>query len=319
MPDISSGSYIDVRGISHRYGERLALDQVSFGVAKGELFSLLGPNGGGKTTLFKILSTLIRPTQGDALIGGASLVSAADAVRRQLGVVFQHPSLDVKLTVEENLICHGQLYQMPAAKLSERVAFVLNRLALSERARDLVETLSGGLQRRVELGKALLHQPPLLILDEPSTGLDPGARRDFLTYLRQLRDEDGVTIILTTHFMDEAERCDRVAIINRGSLVRIGAPAELKSHVGGDVVVLQTTAPDDLCGRIAQRFHVEARVVDGSVRVERDRGHEFVRDVVEAFPAEIASVTYGKPTLEDAFIHFTGHQFWAAGNDGAEA
>lgn len=312
-----SDSVIEVKSISHRYGDRLALNDVSFCVGRGEIFGLLGPNGGGKTTLFKILSTLIKPTSGDAVIAGHSAVQQPAAVRQQIGVVFQHPSLDGKLTVEENLVCHGNLYGLGGSRLQQRVRFVLERVALSDRAGDMVESLSGGMQRRVELAKSLLAQPPLLILDEPSTGLDPGARRDFLAYLRQLRDQEGVTIVLTTHFMDEAERCDRVAILHQGSLVRIGNPDELKSHVGGDVVVLQSHAPEDLQAKIHARFGCEARLVDGSVRVERERGHEFVRDVVDAFPAEVASVTYGKPTLEDAFIHFTGHRFWAAGESTA--
>ncbi|HYD46937.1 MAG TPA: ATP-binding cassette domain-containing protein [Terriglobales bacterium] len=309
---------IEVSGLTHRYESRLALDGVSFSVNRGEIFGLLGPNGGGKTTLFKILSTLIRPSAGEATIAGHSLRGDPSAVRRHLGVVFQQPSVDGKLTVEENLVCHGHLYNIGGTALQQRVGQVLDRLALADRRRELVERLSGGLQRRVELAKSLLQQPPLLILDEPSTGLDPGARRDFVNYLRQLRERDGVTIVLTTHLMDEAERCDRIGILHQGSLVKIGVPDELKAHVGGDVVVLQSAAPEDLAAKIRERFGVSTQLVDGSVRVERERGHELVRDVVDAFPAEVTSVTYGKPTLEDAFIHFTGHRFWSNGEE-AEA
>jgi ABC-2 type transport system ATP-binding protein len=218
--------------------------------------------------------------------------------------------LDGKLTVFENLMCHGHLYGLHGDELRHRAGERLERLGLADRRRDLVETLSGGLQRRAELAKALLHSPPILLLDEPSTGLDPGARRDFLQYLGELRDRDAVTIVLTTHYMEEAERCDRVAILHQGKLASLGAPGELKSHVGGDVVVLQSKNPEALRRSIEDRFGHEAFVVDGTVRIERPRGHEFVRDVVEAFPAEISFVTYGKPTLEDVFIHLTGHRFW---------
>src|SRR5262249_4579278 len=308
-----------VDGLRHTYGERVALDDVSFTVPRAEVFGLLGPNGGGKTTLFKILSTLLKPTAGRAFVFGDALGTAADAVRRHLGVVFQHPSLDHKLRVAENLGCHGQLYGLHGNSLRGRIRTVLARVGLTERAGDRVETLSGGLQRRAELAKALLHEPPLLLLDEPSTGLDPGARRDFMQYLRELRNQDGVTVVLTTHYMEEAERCDRIAILHHGKLVRVGSPAELKSAVGGDVVVMQAAEPEVLRVKLRQRFGCDASVVDGTVRVERPRGHEFVRDVVEAFPGELSLVTYGKPTLEDVFVHLTGHRFWVDGDGTADA
>ena len=292
------------------YGTRVALDDVSFSVARGEIFGLLGPNGGGKTTLFKILSTLMPASGGSATVFGDAVQRAPAAVRRHLGVVFQHPSLDDKLTVLENLTCHGYLYGIHGARLQERTQTVLQRLGLADRAAERVAALSGGLKRRTELAKALLHQPPVLLLDEPSTGLDPGARRDFIQYLRELRERDGVTIILTTHYMDEAERCDRVAILHRGKLVSVGAPVELKERVGGDIVVLQTQEPQRLRDKIQERFACDATLVDGTLRIERPRGHEFVRDVVDAFPSDITFVTYGKPTLEDVFIHLTGHRFW---------
>ncbi len=302
---------IQVASISHAYGNRTALDQVSFEVHKGEVFGLLGPNGGGKTTLFKILSTVMRPGSGDALVGGHSVLQAPHEVRRQLGVVFQHPGLDGKLTVTENLRCHGHLYRLSGADLEKRIAASLERLGLAERTDDYAESLSGGLQRRVELAKALLHRPPILLLDEPSTGLDPGARRDFLYYLRQLAEAAGVTVVLTTHYMEEAERCDRVAILDRGSLVRLGTPRELKDEVGGDVVVIQAANPEQLRTSIQQRFDCELQLVDGVLRMEQPRGHELVRDLVEAFPDDIQGVSFGKPTLEDVFVHATGNRFWS--------
>ncbi len=313
---------IRVENLRHVYagrkGSRVALDDVSFTVARGQIFGLLGPNGGGKTTLFRILSTLMRATAGQAFVFGDAVATDPAAVRRHLGVVFQRPSLDGKLTVRENLVHHGHLYRLSGSLLHQRVDAVLQRLGLADRAADRVETLSGGLQRRTELAQALLHRPPLLLLDEPSTGLDPGARRDFIQYLGQLREQDGVTIVLTTHYMDEAERCDQVAILHQGKLVSVGSPAELKSRVGGDVVVVQSPDAAALRERIRQRFGCEAAVVDGTLRIERERGHELLRDLVDAFPEEVTLVTFGKPTLEDVFIHLTGHRFWGAGN-GEEA
>jgi ABC-2 type transport system ATP-binding protein len=238
---------------------------------------------------------------------------AADpfAVRSRLGVVFQHPGLDGKLTVAENLRVHGALYGLRSAELRDRVPRVLARLGLTDRSRDRVETLSGGLARRAELAKGLLHAPELVLLDEPSTGLDPGARRDFLQYLLHLRDQEGVTIVLTTHDMDEAERCDRVCFVHRGRVVAVDTPDALKAQIGGDVVVVHTDDPERLLRRIRQRFDCQPTLVDGALRIEVPRAHEFARDVVDAFAADVRSVAFGKPTLEDVFVHLTGHRFWS--------
>ena len=302
---------IDARGLGFRYGDRQALDDVTFAIARGEIFGFLGPNGGGKTTLFKLLSTLAPIQTGSARLFGHDLAGDTGAVRRRLGVVFQHPSLDGKLTVGENLAAHGHLYGISGARLRERSGAMLERLGLTPRARDRVETLSGGLQRRVELAKALLHEPELLLLDEPSTGLDPSARREFWNYLQHLREHDGVTVVLTTHYMEEAERCDRIGIMHQGKLVAIAPPNELKSEVGGDVIVIHTAAPELLQRKILARFKLKSQLVDGAIRIEKLRGHELVRDLIDAFGEEIESVSFGKPTLEDVFVHLTGHQFFA--------
>jgi ABC-2 type transport system ATP-binding protein len=302
---------IEAAALGFRYGDRAALAGVTFAIARGEIFGFLGPNGGGKTTLFKLLSTLVPIQTGSARMFGHDLAGETGAVRRRLGVVFQHPSLDGKLTVGENLAAHGHLYGIAGARLRERSAAMLERLGLSARERDRVETLSGGLQRRVELAKALLHEPELLLLDEPSTGLDPAARREFWNYLEHLREHDGVTVVLTTHYMEEAERCDRIAILHQGKLVAIAPPGELKSEVGGDVIVVRTAAPETLQRKILARFKLKSQLVDGAIRIERIRGHELVRDLIDAFGEEIESVSFGKPTLEDVFVHLTGHQFFA--------
>ena len=304
-------SAVEANALGFRYGDRKALSGVSFSIASGEIFGFLGPNGGGKTTLFKLLSTLMKIQSGSARMLGHDLSGQTAAVRRRLGVVFQHPSLDGKLTVAENLAYHGHLYGITGPRLAERSAAMLERLGLSARARDLVETLSGGLQRRVELAKALLHEPELLLLDEPSTGLDPAARREFFNYLTHLREREGVTVVLTTHYMEEAERCDRIAILHQGKLVALAPPADLKSDVGGDVVAIRAGAPEILQRKILQRFKLDGQIVDGAIRIEHRRGHELVRDVVDAFGDEIESVSFGKPTLEDVFVHLTGHQFFA--------
>jgi ABC-2 type transport system ATP-binding protein len=298
-----------VEGLTHRYGARAALDNVSFAVATGEFFGLLGPNGGGKTTLFRVLSTLVTPQQGRVRMFDADLARQRDAVRPRIGVVFQAPGLDRKLTVAENLRHQGHLYNLSGQRLRARTAELLERFGLTARARDLVETLSGGLRRRVELAKGLLHRPELLLLDEPSTGLDPRARREFGEHLEQLRRSDRLTVVLTTHIMEEADRCDRVAILDHGRLVALDSPARLKEQIGGDVISIQARQAEPLRGRIEAEFGVTATMLDGVIRIQRPRGHEWITKLVEAFPGRIDAISVGKPTLEDVFIERTGHRF----------
>src|SRR6202030_2165218 len=267
---------IEASALGFRYGDREALSDVSFAVARGEIFGFLGPNGGGKSTLFKLLSTLTPIQSGSARMLGHDLAGETTSIRRRRGVVFQHPGLDGKRTVAENLAHHGHLYGITGKRLRERSGAMLELLRLTPRARDLVETLSGGLQRRVELAKALLHEPELLLLDEPSTGLDPAARREFFNLLSRLRESDGVTVVLTTHYMEEAERCDRIGVLDQGHLVALAPPGELKLQVGGDVMVISTPAPEALGQKIALKLQVRAALVDGTLRIERPRGHELV-------------------------------------------
>ncbi len=299
-----------VDGLAHRYGECEALRGVSFAVGRGEIFGLLGPNGGGKTTLFRILSTSFLATAGRAAILGFDVARDVANVRRQLGVVFQSPSLDKKLTAAENLRHHGHLYGLRGGALRSRIAEMLSRVGLADRASDRVEHLSGGQQRRVELAKGLLHHPRLLLMDEPCTGLDPGARRDLWDYLRQVREREGITILLTTHLMDEAALCDRVGILHRGEIVALGTPAELTATIGGEVVCLDSPDAASLARRIAEKLALAPRVVDDEVRIEHDRGHELVTRLFAEFSGEFRSVTVRRPTLEDVFIQRTGHRFW---------
>ena len=297
---------IAVDNLTHRYDSRVALSHVSFKVRKGEIFGLLGPNGGGKSTLFRILSTMMVPAEGRAEVAGFDVSRQPAEVRKRVGVVFQTQSLDKALTVGENLRGQGHLHGLSGAMLRERIEHVMKRLGLIDRRNDLVETLSGGLKRRVEIAKGLLHRPLVLLMDEASTGLDPGARRELWQYVQELRDREGVTILLTTHILDEADRCDRLVLLHQGNVVAEGTPGELRSRIGGDVVVLHTLAPDALAPKIASRFGVTPSVVDGQVRVEIGNGHRFITEVVEAFPGEIESVGLHKPTLEDVFVHETG-------------
>ena len=307
-----SAPVISVQDLIHRYESRTALNGISFDVRPAELFGLLGPNGSGKTTLFRILSTLMIPTAGRALVMGCDAAQDPARVRRQIGVVFQAPSVDPKLTAYENLWHQGHLYGLRGPALKKRVAEILSRVGLADRAKERVETFSGGMQRRIELAKGLLHHPGVLLLDEPTTGLDPGARRDLWQYLQILRDDEHVSVLVTTHLMEEAERCDRLAIMNEGNLVALGTPAELKSEIGGDVIMLDAAHDAVLLAEhIRARFHVEATVMGNQVRIEREGGHRFVPDVVEAFPGEIQAISVSKPALEDVFIHRTGHKFWS--------
>jgi ABC-2 type transport system ATP-binding protein len=287
---------------------REALLGVTFSVQEGEIFGLLGPNGGGKSTLFHILSTYFTPTSGHAEIFGLDLRKDVEAIRRQIGVVFQAPGLDGKLTVRENLKHQGHLYGLHGEALVSRIKAVLERVELTDRANDFVETLSGGMKRRVELAKGLLHQPKLLILDEPTTGLDPVVRREIWAHLKDLQ-RGGVTIALTTHLMDEAELCDRVAILNHGELVALGKPADLKAEIGGDVISVEADNLDALRTDVEKQLGVKATIVDGTLRIEMERGHEFIPRLVTAFPGRIRSVSLGKPSLEDVFIRKTGHRF----------
>ncbi len=301
---------VEVEHLTHYYGDRKALSDVNFQVEDAEIFSLLGPNGGGKTTLFRILSTLFPATEGTARIFDLDVRKDASEVRRQVGVVFQNPSLDIKLTVRENLVHQGHLYGLHGTALRSRVDEMMDQLRIGDRASSLVETLSGGLRRRVELAKGMLHRPKLLILDEPSVGLDPGARHDLWQYLDSLKTSDGVTILVTTHLIDEGDRADHVLILNEGLVVGTGTPQSLKQKIGGDIIALTSREPSVLSEKIAVKFALKTTVLNGSVRIEKTDGHEFIAELIEAFPGMIDSVTLAKPTLEDVFIDRTGHRLW---------
>jgi ABC-2 type transport system ATP-binding protein len=307
---MTHAAVVQVEGLLHDYGTRRALRGVTFGVGGGEIFGLLGPNGGGKTTLFRVLSTLLRPTAGRAEIFGLDVVRRAREARASIGVVFQSPAVDRALTVRENLWTQGRLYGLGGRGLREAIDAMLGRVGLLERASDRAQVLSGGLLRRLEIAKGLLHRPRLLLLDEPSTGLDPGARADLWNHLAGLRDRDGVTVLLTTHLMEEAERCDRIGILSEGALVAEGEPRTLKSEIAGEVIVINGRSPEILRREVEERFGVRGAVIDGTLRLEQARGHELIPRLVESFGDRIDSVSVGRPTLLDVFVRRTGHRFW---------
>jgi ABC-2 type transport system ATP-binding protein len=307
---------IQVRNITHQYPPTrrqkepvTAVSAVSFQVDESKMFCLLGPNGSGKSTLFRILSTMIRPTSGKVSIDGLDLDLDRQQIRHLIGVVFQRPSLDIKLTARENLLHQGHLYNLHGQVLAARISALLEDVGLLNSADELVEHLSGGNQRRVELAKSLLHTPKILILDEPSTGLDPVARKEFGLHLQRLSREKNVTVLLTTHLLDEAEMCDRIGIMEKGLLIASDTPGNLKQEIGGEVIVIQSRTPESLREAIAQKFGGDPVILDGRIRVERAQGHSFIPQLVEAFPGQIDAVTLSKPTLEDVYIHHTGHRF----------
>ena len=302
-------NHITVENLTHTYDTRCALDHVNFSVYRGEVFGFLGPNGSGKTTLFKILSTLITPTSGVINVFGHDIHTEQKLIRKLLGVVFQRPALDVKLTVIENLRHQGHLYGLRGRQLNHRINELLIQFDLNDRTKDLVEELSGGLQRRVEIAKALLHSPQVLLLDEPSSGLDIGVRRQLSEYLSILAENDDISVLLTTHLMDEADECNRVAILDEGRLVAIGTPDELKSKIGGDVVTVETKNSESLSNTIKDKFGVSTTITGDLIHIESTRANEFVKDIMVAFPDDILSVRLSKPTLEDVFIKLTGNKF----------
>lgn len=300
---------ITVAGLRHRYGNRNALDGIDLRIERGEVYGLLGPNGGGKTTLFRILSTLLEPSEGTVRVLDRDPFRDAAEIRARIGVVFQHASLDLKLTVLENLRHQGHLYGLCGRALRERIESILGSVGLTDRKNDRTEELSGGLRRRVDLARGLLHRPELLLFDEPSSGLDPLARRTLWDDLQRLRDDQGVTVLLTTHFIEEAERCDRVGILDRGRFVAQGAPDALKRSMNKDVLVIEAEHTEALRAEIETKVGAATALVDGTVRIECDDGQAMMASLYAGFREQISAVRLGRPTLEDVFIRETGRPF----------
>jgi len=309
---------VEVDGLTKRFGELTAVDSISFQVGEAEIFGFLGPNGAGKTTTISMLCTLLRPTSGRAVIAGPDVARQPDAVRREIGIVFQDTTLDDRLTARENLVFHGELYGLDPRTIASRSAEMLERVGLGDRSEDIVITFSGGMKRRLEIARGLMHAPSVLFLDEPTIGLDPQTRRSLWSYAQSLRDTEGVTIFLTTHYMDEAEACDRIAIIDNGRIVALDTPAGLKAGLGGDVVSVAGSDNAALAAEIRERFEVDPLLEGEAIEFRVDRGEVFVPLLLSRLANPVQTVSVRRPTLDDVFVDLTGRQIRASADDDAD-
>jgi ABC-2 type transport system ATP-binding protein len=304
--DGDSEPVIVVSGLTKRYGEIEAVRGINFAVAGGETFGFLGPNGAGKTTTIKILCTLANATSGTASVAGYDSATQRDSVRRNIGLVFQDPTLDTYLTASQNLRFHAELYGVPSAALGPRMHQVLEMVGLWDRKDDLVSTFSGGMQRRLEIARGLLHAPHVLFLDEPTVGLDPQTRSSIWSYINELKRREDVTIFLTTHYMDEAENCDRIAIIDNGKIVALDTPEALKASVGKDRVQIQTADDSAAIAALASTFGLSAGMSEGAVTFAVAAGEQFVPRLFAELGVPIRSVSVSRPSLDDVFMSYTG-------------
>ncbi len=304
MPD---GSFLRLDKLTRRFGERVAVDALTVDVARGEVFGFLGPNGAGKSTTFHLLTGLLAPDAGRLLVDGREAPPTDGRVRRRLGVVFQEPSLDDKLSALENLKLGAALYGLTGKRAAARIAELLALVELADRAGEPVERYSGGMKRRLELARVLLHDPEILVMDEPSRGIDAPTQRRIWEQLLELRRRRQMTILLTTHQPDEAEYCDRIAVLDHGRVIACDTPEVLRARVGGDVITLDGDEPEALAQKVQEKLAVQARVVDGGVVIEAPRGHELIPRLVESLPpGRLRAVSLRRPTLADVFVHLTG-------------
>jgi ABC-2 type transport system ATP-binding protein len=297
---------VSVDGLTKRYGEVEAVRGIDFEVAAGETFGFLGPNGAGKSTTISMLCTLVRPSAGSAMVAGHDVVRERDEVRRNIGLVFQDTTLDGYLTAEENLSLHAELYGVPRDLVAERIRQVMEMVELWERRGSLVNTFSGGMKRRLEIARGLLHSPRVLFLDEPTVGLDPQTRSSIWSYITKLGREEDITIFLTTHYMDEAEYCDRIAIIDQGLIVVLDTPEALKESVGKDRVQIHTGDDQAAIDALRERFGIEALMAEGAVTFGVSGGEEFVPRLFAELGQPISSVSVSRPSLDDVFLAYTG-------------
>jgi ABC-2 type transport system ATP-binding protein len=309
---------VEIRALTKRYGAVEAVDSIDLDVATGETFGFLGPNGAGKSTTINMLCTLIRPTSGQALVAGHDVVTERDEVRRHIGLVFQDVTLDGYLSAEQNLRLHAELYGVPRALVRDRMQLVLEMVGLWERRKSKVNEFSGGMKRRLEIARGLLHSPRVLFLDEPTVGLDPQTRSSIWSYIRQLRESEGTTIFMTTHYMDEAEYCDRIAIMDRGTIVALDTPEALKASIGLDRVQIDTDDDVAAIAALAERFGIEARMVEGSVTFSVEGGEQFIPRLFRELDVGIRSVNLARPTLDDVFMNYTGTTIRDAEASGGE-
>jgi len=297
---------VSVRGLEKRYGDVEAVSGIDFDVEAGETFGFLGPNGAGKTTTIGVLCTLVRPTGGGATVAGHDVVRERDDVRRNIGLVFQDTTLDGYLTAEQNLRLHAELYGVPRAAVRPRMQQVMEMVGLWERRGSLVRTFSGGMKRRLEIARGLLHSPRVLFLDEPTVGLDPQTRSSIWGYIRDLKEREDITIFLTTHYMDEAEYCDRIAIMDRGRIIVLDTPEALKASVGRDRVQIGTDDDEEAIAALRERLGLEATMAEGLVTFAVENGGEFVPRLFAELGVPIRSVSVSRPSLDDVFMSYTG-------------
>jgi ABC-2 type transport system ATP-binding protein len=301
-----TGPAITVTDLVKTYGEVRAVRGVSFEVAAGEVFGFLGPNGAGKSTTINMLCTLAKPTAGRASVAGHDVVAERDDVRRNIGLVFQDPTLDGYLTAAQNLKLHAELYGVQSDLVMPRMEQVMEMVGLWERRDGVVGTFSGGMRRRLEIARGLMHSPRVLFLDEPTIGLDPQTRRSIWSYIRELQEREEITIFMTTHYMDEAEWCDRIAIMDHGEIVALDPPETLKAAVGTDRITIHTDDDEAAIAALADQFEIEAQVSEGAIVFGIPSGEEFVPRLFAEFRVPIRSVAISRPTLDDVFMSFTG-------------
>jgi ABC-2 type transport system ATP-binding protein len=295
-----------VDGLVKRFGDIEAVRGIDFDVTAGETFGFLGPNGAGKSTTINMLCTLVRPSGGSAMVAGHDVASERDEVRRNIGLVFQDTTLDGYLTAEQNLRLHAELYGVPREAVAERMQQVMEMVGLWERRGHLVNTFSGGMKRRLEIARGLLHSPRVLFLDEPTVGLDPQTRSLIWNYIRELKSREDITIFLTTHYMDEAEYCDRIAIMDQGRIIVLDTPEALKASVGKDRVQIQTDDDDAAIAALRERFGIEATIAEGAVTFGVPEGEHFVPRLFAELGQPILAVSVSRPSLDDVFMSYTG-------------
>ena len=299
---------IEVKNLARQFNGLTAVDHISFEVKKGEIFGFLGPNGAGKSTTINMLSTLLIPTEGDAAINSFDVLTRRDDVRKSIGLVFQDPSLDDRLTAEENLRFHAKLYGVPKEEYKKRMEEVLRLVDLWDRKENIIKTFSGGMKRRLEIARGLIHYPQVLFLDEPTLGLDPQTRAHLWEYILRLKKERAMTIFMTTHYMNEAENCDRIAVIDHGKIVALDTPVNLKKQVGGDIIKMTSGQHRKLKEELEKRYNKEVKEEDGKLRLEVADGEKFLPRLFNELDTKIDSIELHKPTLDDVFLHLTGRK-----------
>jgi ABC-2 type transport system ATP-binding protein len=310
---------IEVQDLKKSYDAVEAVRGINFTVAAGEIFGFLGPNGAGKTTTIKILCTLLQATSGVARLAGLDVGASPAEVRRRIGVVFQDPALDDRLTAEENLHLHAVVYRVPRAERAERIDEALKFVDLYERRKDLTRTFSGGMKRRLEIARGLVHRPDILFLDEPTTGLDPQTRARTWEVLRELREKFGTTLFMTTHYMDEAENCDRIAIVDHGLIVALDTPAALKQRVGKDLVAARTAQPEALARLLTEKYGLASTPAEGGLTFLVEAGDAFIVKLLTSDRPPLEGISVRRPTLDDVFLSLTGRQIRAEGAEGNAA